>query len=209
MQQLWRNGLGLIVVGVVWLGSTGCAHRVLVQPVVDVAKYNRVAILPFETDSFLSTVGNQVADEVVVNLLKHAPAMDVVERTRIDALLREQNLSRERVVNPESAIAVGKLLGVRAIMTGSISVSVGDIQPTPANAQRVATGSATARLIDTETGKVLWGGREESSYSTFLGTSAGTGALNVKTDQEMVQYVITDLGRQLAEAFYPHTELQY
>ncbi len=200
------GGLGLVLLA---LAGTGCAHRVLVQPVLDVKQYNRVAVLPFETDSFLSTVGNQVADEVVVHLLNQARNLDVVERTRIDALLREQNLARDRYLTPESAIAVGKLLGVKAILTGSVSISIGDIQPTPSNAQRVATGSASARLIDVETGKIIWGGREESSYSTFIGSLSGQSSLNVKTDQEMVQYVIKDLGKQLSQAFYPHYELQY
>ena len=35
---------------------SGCAHRVLVQPVLDMNQYNRIAVLPFETDSYLSTV---------------------------------------------------------------------------------------------------------------------------------------------------------
>lgn len=199
-KRLW---LGAGIAGLMLLG--GCAHRVLVQPVLDLTQYNRVAVLPFETDSYLSTVGNQMADEIVVQLISHAPAIDVVERTRIDALLREQNLSRDHLVTPESAVAVGRMLGVKIILTGSLSVAIGDIRPSPGNAQRVATGTATARLIDTETGKIIWGGREESQYSTFL----GEGMYSVHTDQEMVAYVVRDLGKQLAEVFYPHYELEF
>jgi TolB-like protein len=183
----------------------GCAHRVLVQPVLDMSQYNRIAVLPFETDSYLSTVGNQMSDEIVVQLLTHAPTIDVVERTRIDALLREQNLSRDHLVTAESAVAVGRLLGVKIIMTGSLSVAIGDIRPAPGNSQRVATGTATARLIDTESGKIIWGGREESNYSTFL----GEGGYSAHTDQEMIEYVIRDLGKQLSEVFYPHYELEF
>ena len=102
-------------------------------------------------------------------------------------------------------MAVGRLLGVKLIMTGSLSVSIGDIRPAPGSAQRVATGTATARLIDTETGKIIWGGREESNYSTFL----DEGKYSVHTDQEMIEYVIRDLGQQLAQVFYPHYELEF
>jgi hypothetical protein len=108
-------------------------------------------------------------------------------------------------VSAESAVAVGRLLGVKIIMTGSLSVAIGDIRPSPGNAQRVATGTATARLIDTESGKIIWGGREESNYSTFL----GEGTYSVHTDQEMIEYVIRDLGKQLSETFYPHYELEF
>jgi hypothetical protein len=140
-----------------------------------------------------------------VQLLTHAPRIDVVERTRIDALLREQNLSQNHLVTAESAVAVGRMLGVKIILTGSLSVAIGEIRPAPGNAQRVATGTATARLIDTETGKIIWGGREESNYSVFL----GEGGYSAHTDQEMVEYVIRDLGKQLAEVFYPHYELEF
>jgi len=197
------------VFGMMVAALAGCAQRVLVQPVVDVNQYNRVAVLPFETDSFLSTVGNQLADEIVVNLLQKAPQIDVVERTRIDAVVREQDLARSGYISPESAIALGRMLGVRAVVTGSVSVSIGDIQPTPLSPQRVATGTVTARLIDTQTGKILWGDRQESQYSTFTNTGNGQTIGNVRTDHEMVQQVIRDLGRAVAQAFYPHYELQY
>jgi TolB-like protein len=188
--------------------AAGCAQRVLVQPVVDTGTYHRLAVLPLETDSYLSTVGNQLADEIVVNLLKNAPQLDIVERTRVDAVVREQDLARAGYISQESAIAVGKMLGVRAILTGSVSVSIGDIQPTPLNAQRVASGTATVRLIDTQTGKILWGDRQESQYSTFIGTSPDQIGIN-RTDQEMVQEVLKELARSIAQSFYPHFEYRY
>jgi len=199
---------GILMLVILAVPLTGCPKRVLVQPVVDISRYNRIAVLPFETDSFLSTVGNELADDVVVELLKRAPGLEVVERARVDALIREQDLARSGYVNPESAIAVGRMLGVRAILTGSVSVSIGDIRPTPLNSQRVATGQATVRLIDTETGRVLWGTRESSDYSTFLSAGGGE-SLSVKTDHEMVQAVIQKLADAIARAFYPHYELQY
>jgi TolB-like protein len=188
--------------------AAGCAQRVLVQPVVDTGTYHRLAVLPLETDSYLSTVGNQIADEIVVNLLKNAPQLDIVERSRVDAIIREQDLARAGYISPESAIAVGKMLGVRAILTGSVSVSIGDIQPTALSAQRVATGAATVRLIDTQTGKILWGDRQESQYSTFIGARPDDIGIN-RTDQEMVQEVVKQLGSAIAQSFYPHYEYRY
>jgi TolB-like protein len=187
----------------------GCAKRVLVQPVADMSRYNRLAVLPFETDSFLSTVGNQLADDIIVNLLEKAPNLNIVERARIDALMNEQNLVRRGYLSPESAIQVGRLLGVKAVITGSISISIGDIRPTALSARRVATGVATVRLIDTETGKVVWAKREKSEYSCYIGSDKESVTFSFRTDHEMVQQVIQKLGGLLAEAFYPHYELQY
>jgi len=189
------------------LMTSACARRVLVQPTLDVARYDRVAVLPFETTSILSTIGNQLADEIILNLVRNAPALDVIERTRIDDLLREQNLARSRVVDPTSAVSLGRLLGVRVIVTGSMSIGVETIEPVLNSRRRVAVGIAIMRLIDTETGKIIWSQREESQSATFLGE--GQSYLNVKTDQDMIQDVVRDLARSLAQNFYEHYEYRY
>jgi TolB-like protein len=188
--------------------ACGCAQRVLVQPEVDVTRYNRLAVLPFETDNIASTAGNALADQIILDLLQQAPALDIVERTRIDVLLREQGLVRQGAVDPESAVSVGRMLGVNAILTGSMSMSVGTVAPSPDNVQRVATGTAIMRVIDSETGKIIWADRQESQYSTFVGGVNQPGYSN-KTDQEMVEEVIKDLAKNLAQAFYPHYEWRY
>lgn len=199
----WQYHLSLAVL----LFATSCAQRILVQPTIDVTRYNRLAVLPFETDSFLSTAGNQLADEIIIDLLHNAPNLDVVERTRIDVLLQEQNLARQGLVNPDSAVSVGRMLGVNAVLTGSLSVSISDIRPATM-VLREAGGVATVRLVDAETGKVVWSNRVESQYTTFV-SDQHQELVSTITDQEMMQNVIQDLGRSLAQAFYPHYELQY
>ncbi len=196
------------ILGISVFFFSGCGQRVLVQPRADMSAYNRIAILPFETDSFLSTIGHQLADEILVNLLEQAPGLDLVERTRVDSLIQEQNLVRSGHLSTNSAIAAGRLLGVRGIVAGSVTVSIGDIRPSALNTQRVATGVATIRFIDTETGKVLWAKRKNSEYAIYTTISSGETPVNIRTDHEMVQRVIRDLGRLLAEPFYPHYEIQ-
>lgn len=196
----------LVLISLLLVVATGCAQRVLVQPVVDTARYQRLAVLPFETESFLSTVGSQLADEVVIALLKNAPDLELVERARVDALMQEQNLARGSYLDPRTAVALGKLLGVQALVAGSVTVSLGNIQPTTLTAQRVANGAVTVRIIDVETGKVLWGDRREASSTDFLRTEPGYGAGGVRTDHELVQRVLQELGQAVARSFYPHFE---
>jgi TolB-like protein len=198
--------LFLMIIGTLALG--GCAQRILVQPTVDMTRYPRLAVLPFTTDSAFSTIGNQLADEIILNLLKQAPALEIMERTRIDMLLQEQNLARQGITTPESAVSVGRLMGVQAIITGSITLSIGEIRPTPDTVQRVVSGMCTLRLIDTETGKILWGDHQESQYSIFI-LESGQSRVILKTDQEMVEVVMKELAQNLAQAFYPHYELRY
>lgn len=198
-----KTGLGALL-----LVAAGCGQRVLVQPLTDMNAYNRIAILPFETESFLSTIGHQLSDEIMVSLLENAPEVQLVERGRIDSLLQEQQLVRSGYLSVDSAVAVGKLLGVRGIVTGSVTASIGDIQPTPLSPQRVATGIATMRFVDVATGRILWAKRAKSETSSYTQRPDGMTPYSYRTDHEMVQAVIQDLGKQLAQFFYPHYELR-
>lgn len=203
MKSWMLAGLGALL-----LAAAGCGQRVLVQPQTDMNEYNRIAILPFETESFLSTIGHQLADEIMVELLDKAPEVQLVERARIDSLLQEQQLVRSGYLSNDSAVAVGKMLGVKAIVTGSVTASIGDIQPTPLSPQRVATGIATMRFVDVATGRILWAKRAKSEYSSYTQHPDGETPYSYRTDHEMVQAVIQDLGKQLAQFFYPHYELR-
>jgi TolB-like protein len=204
-----RVSVYAITVLLVCTGLSGCGKRVLIQPSADMSHYSQVAILPFETDSFLSTLGHQMADELLVVLLEKAPQLNLVERSRIADLLQEQKLSKEGYLSMESAIQVGRLLGVRAIVTGSITVSIGDVRPTPLSPQRIATGVATIRFIDTETGKIIWAKREQSQYAVYTTTVDGQSPYSDKTDHEMMQTVVQELGQLLAKPFFSHYEIQY
>lgn len=189
--------------------SSGCAKRVLVQPSVDVGVYNRIAVLPFESDSYFSTIGHQLADEIMVQLLKKTEGLEIIERSRIDALMQERHLSSQGYLSSDSAITVGKLLGVKGILTGSVALSVGDVRITQENEQRVATGVATIRFVDVESGKVVWAKREKSDYTLFKSTDSDGSSYAVKTDHEMIQEIIDDLAHQITKPFYPHYEYQF
>lgn len=189
-----------------WL-LAGCAQSVLVMPEPELDKYKNIAILPFESDNYFATGGTSVADAVMLELLEKAKQTTVIERARIDAVLHEQNLSQQGYISPETAVQVGRLLGVQALVTGSVSVSIGDIRPTPLSQQRMATGTATVRVIDTTTGQVVWAKREQNEYAAFINVTPD-GTYTNKTDQEMVQALIQNLGQQVAKHFYPHYELR-
>ncbi len=201
MKKLLRYGL---VSATVLLG--GCAHLVQVPPVVDTSQYHRLAVLPFVAETSFSTVGTLLADDVVVDLFKRAPQIEVMERARVDALLQEQSLAQGPYLDPKTAVSLGKLLGVQALLTGSVSVDIGNVRPTPLSAQRITTGVAIVRLIDAATGKIIWTDRKESEVAQFLDTEPDNSITYVWTDQETVQRVLQDLAANIAQAFYAHEE---
>jgi len=158
----------------------------------------RVALLDFDFSAInvwwsgYWDVGKGVADIVVTSLVKDG-TYSVIERKKLDAVLQEQNFSNSERANPTSAAQIGKVLGVNAIIVGSVtqfgledkSISLGGIGSTFGGfgAGKVGTkkGKAQvaidARLVDVNTGEILAvaTGKGESQRSGLLLGGAGGG----------------------------------
>jgi curli biogenesis system outer membrane secretion channel CsgG len=65
-------------------------------------------------------IGKGIADLLVKNLVQDG-TYSVIERKALDKILAEQNFSNSDRANPASAAKLGKLLGVDAIIVGSIT----------------------------------------------------------------------------------------
>ncbi len=65
-------------------------------------------------------VGKGIADLLVKHLVKDG-SYSVIERKSLDKILAEQNFSNSDRANPSSAAKLGRLLGVDAIIVGSIT----------------------------------------------------------------------------------------
>jgi len=113
---------------------------------LDVAKIpaRSLAVLPFtvaERDSLLTPLGYGLADLLSTDLAV-STRLVVVERLRIGAILRELRLVDDGVTDPHGAPRVGRLVGARRLLIGSIIQS-------PAGAVRLQ-----ARVIDAVAGTV-------------------------------------------------------
>jgi len=94
------------------------------------ARKPRIAVMDFDyatvkTDSaayFGSDidVGKGIADLLVTGLVKDG-SYSVIERKALDKIMAEQNFSNSNRADPTSAAKIGKLLGVDAILVGSIT----------------------------------------------------------------------------------------
>src|SRR5688572_15052669 len=65
-------------------------------------------------------IGKGISDLLVKHLVKDG-SYSVIERKALDKILAEQNFSNSDRANPTSAAQIGKLLGVDAIIIGSIT----------------------------------------------------------------------------------------
>jgi curli biogenesis system outer membrane secretion channel CsgG len=90
----------------------------------------RIAVLDFDYatvhqyvyDLFGSDqdIGKGIADMLVTNLVRNG-AYSVIERKQLDRVLQEQNFQQSGRADPSSAVQLAKILGVDAIIIGSIT----------------------------------------------------------------------------------------
>ncbi|NCJ05369.1 penicillin-binding protein activator LpoB [Synechococcales cyanobacterium C] len=144
---------------------------------IQVTESRRIAVLDFDFDSVSLTGialnlygGSNGAARGISNMLTNRLVQDgtytLVERSRIDAILAEQNLGQSDRIEPTTAAQIGRLLGVDAVLLGSITqfhvedqsqgVSVGRFFGLGGRQQRQnATVRMTTRLVSTATGEIL------------------------------------------------------
>ena len=192
----------------------------------------RVAIMNFdyatvqsEVASIFGTnqdVGKGIADLLVDKLVSDG-TYSVIERKALDKILAEQNFSNSDRADPSSAAKIGKVLGVDAIIIGSITQFGRDDKSTAVGggalggvtgrfgiggikkSKATAAVAVTARMINTSTAEILASvtGRGESTRSgTGLigagGSSAGLGGGGL--DMKSSNFANTILGEATSAA---------
>ena len=175
------------------------------------ARKKRVAVFDFDYGTVHSNVaaifgsdvdvGKGVTDLLVRYLVKDG-TYSVIERKALDKILHEQNFSNSDRANPTSAAQIGKLLGVDAIIVGSITQFGNETKNTNVGGTGMGIGGfgiggfghkkskaivgIDARIVNIDTAEILGvadGMGESSRESTSLlgggGSWHGFGAGNV------------------------------
>lgn len=101
---------------------------------------------PAREDLSALTVGIQ---QMLLTELQQNPALRIVERSILRAVLDEQDLAPGGRVDPETAARVGRLVGARYAITGAYMDMFGNFR-------------LDARIVDVETGEVLRATRIEN-----------------------------------------------
>lgn len=125
----------------------------------------------------------EAAQDMFITELVQSGKYSVVDRERLDALMREKNLSMSGDVDPRTAVQAGKLLGVEYILFGNVT-EFGE-ETTKAQVgwglgvdvkRKKFIGALDVRLVDTTTGEILWADKarkEESNVKVFVMGSGG------------------------------------
>ncbi len=186
----------------------------------------RVAIFDFDkaagpaviTSPFFQTsapnIGKAVADLLITRLVQDG-AVIVVERNAIDKLLAEQNFSNTDRTDPLTAAKLGRILGVDAIVLGTITNYDYEDRITGGGGSRFGIGGGStkmkhdikaavqinARLISPDTaevvsvsqgvGEVVRKGVKKDMRDTsgmmMMGSGSGTPEMNEATDHAIAQ----------------------
>ncbi len=144
----------------------------------------RLAVMDFDyssisNPSYLNLIegsGRGVSD-IVVNQLVESGQYRVIERSRIDTVLNEQNLGASGRVDTSTAAEIGRLLGVELVMVGSITQF--DLQDRNTgfgfagfgfgNQTKKALVTISTRLINTTTGEILMSAEGKSEVTQVDG----------------------------------------
>lgn len=175
-----------------------------VTAVAQTSGKKRVAVLDFDYGTVQSyvysiygtnqDVGKGITDMLVEKLVKDGK-YSVIERKALDKILNEQNFSNSDRANPATAQKIGQILGVDAIIMGSITKFGRDDKSKSIGGLGIGRGgfgiggvkrneakavcAISARLVDTTTGEILAAvtgeGESKRSGTSLLGAGGGGG----------------------------------
>jgi curli biogenesis system outer membrane secretion channel CsgG len=140
----------------------------------------RIAVMDFDYGTVQSAssavfgtnvdVGKGIVDLLVTGLVKDG-TYSVIERKALDKIMAEQNFSNSNRADPTSAARIGKMLGVDAIIVGSITEFGNETKKTNlggaggnwhgfglggvGHSNSKANVAITARIVDVDTGEIL------------------------------------------------------
>jgi curli biogenesis system outer membrane secretion channel CsgG len=138
-------------------------------------------------------IGKGMADQVVDALVNDG-SFRVIERKKLDTVLAEQDFSQSDRADPSAAklSKVGKVLGIRYIIAGSITKFSTEARGGGVRVKGIGLGgkktksevNLTARLIDTTTGEILISAKGHGESSKGGGFDFSKGGFGVGTNSE-------------------------
>jgi hypothetical protein len=91
------------------------------------AGIKRMAIIPFENKSGkveYGAVEEMITDQIISTVMNDQDAMEfleIISRDRLNQVMREQQLGLSGVIDQQTAIELGRILGVHELLTGRIT----------------------------------------------------------------------------------------
>ena len=187
-------GLVAVMAATVLAGAASAADSPAAKP-----KRQLVAVTDFDFGTVHDhwwgnyDIGKGMADQVMNELVEDG-TFRVIERKKLDTVLAEQDFANSDRADPSAAklSKIGKVLGVRYIITGSITKFGGEQKDKGGSFKGIRVGkggnkqsvSLTARLVDTTTGEVVLAAKGEGFSNKgggFAFSKSGVGGYGQET----------------------------
>lgn len=147
---------------------------------IQVGPKKKIAVIAFENKTAYgqARLGTASSDILTTELGK-SKRFILIEREKMDKLLAEKNLQLSGEVKPDQLVKAGKILGLNAIVTGSISQfgvkTEGEDYLVYENKKQVAEAVVDLRVVDVSNGKVLWTDSGKGVATKKVSTVVGLG----------------------------------
>lgn len=160
-----------------------------------------VTFVPLQSGTVPNTYGEYLTESIIGHLSEHSEKIKLFERKRLDAILKENELSLSGMMKPSEALKIGQLIPVDALFSGTYTKLKSYIE-------------VSGRLIDVASGEILmtYSGRvkltkniktlfpSEQPAANMVNTAAPRETTNIKEVKEESPEVIcqrkTDTFRQ-------------
>ncbi len=134
----------------------------------------KIAVVDFiDTEKKITKLGRFLAEEFSVALAGSGKDFTVVDRNHIETLLKEHQLASTGIVDQDTARELGKIAGVGALITGSLTPLGESIR---INVKVLDT--ETAVLIDATSGNIAMTEAIRGLFETRIETTSTSGVVN-------------------------------
>lgn len=120
-------------------------------------KKTKIAVLDFQLqgEGFASKDMGKIVSEWLITGLVETGRFDVIERRLLEKILEEQKLGVTGAIDPNSAAQLGKILGVKTIVSGTLTSLEGIVE-------------INARLINVDTASIVAAEKVRASSASRL-----------------------------------------
>lgn len=223
----------MICVGILgMLLLSGCGSTKLVvssmkpAEVKDIKKGTKVAVTDFKND-YANRLSSMVQTKLASKEVKGEQYLEIVSRDNINSVLREQQLQSSDIVDPQTAVRFGKIIGAGFLVTGNVmeSGSQRDYVRSYTRCVRYYRNSsqcyryeryrdicnvvradvqATINLVDVQTGKVRYSRPYTKSWNTdSCEYSVYDARMHVQNGQQALNYLLEEISTDFANRITP------
>jgi TolB-like protein len=133
------------------LGCAAKAPETFLRPEFNLEYVRKVAVLPFEDNVGNPNISKRCR-QITISQILSSGLFDTVDKMQVDSVLKDEAVQPGTPINATTLRRLGQLLGVQAFLVGSLD----EASENQKGAATYLDISLTMRLIDSESGLILW-----------------------------------------------------